>query len=77
FGGRGVRRHGPDRPARRHRHPGPLPRTRPGVEGRPGDRLARGGPGRGRRRVRNAEHQSQHHRPGHHGREAGAGQGPD
>ena len=34
----GRRRRGPARPAGRHRHPGPLPRARPGAQGGPRDR---------------------------------------
>ena len=37
----------------------------------------RRGPGRGRRRVRDAEHQSQHHRPGDAGGQAGPRPRPD
>ena len=54
---------GPHRAARRDRHPGAFPRAGPGVEGRPGDRLARGGAGRRHRRVRDAQHRPDHHRP--------------
>ena len=42
----------------------------PGVEGRPGDRLARRGAGRRGRRLRDAQHRAHHHRPGRAGRQA-------
>ena len=62
LGRRGVRRGGPHRAAGRDRHPGAFPRAGPGVEGRPGERLARRGAGRRHRRLRDAEHRSDHDR---------------
>ncbi len=41
------------------------------MEGRPRDRLARRGPGRRHRRVRDAQHPPHHHRQGAAGRQAG------
>ena len=45
------------------RHPGPLPRAGPGVEGGPGKRLPRRRAGRSRGGVRNAQHRAHDHRP--------------
>ena len=57
-------------PAGRHRHPGPFPRARPGVEGRPRDRQSRGGAGRRHRRLRDAQHRAAHHERRRAGRQA-------
>ena len=54
--GAAVRR--PARAARRHRHPGALPRAGSGAQGGPRHRHRRGGAGRRHRGVRDAEHQA-------------------
>jgi dihydroorotase len=71
-------RKGTDGPARRHRHPGPLPRAGAGVEGGPRERQSRAAAlGGVVGRVRDAEHRAQHDRSGHACGQAGPRAGPD
>ena len=74
--GRDGRRPRPARPARRHRHPGALPRAGPRAQGRPRDRQPRGRAGRRHRRVRDAQHQAADHHRRDARRQARARQGP-